>query len=511
MHDAGAVVGAGGYDEARLIYAAPAFAGGAVVDERRTVHIGLDLTMPAGSPIHAPFDGVVHGFEDAATRLDYGPVIVLRHDIPGEAPVTFYTLYGHLSRQSLEGLHAGKPVKAGERFATIGPPPENGDWWPHVHVQVITDMLDVPCNFNGVAPHSQRATWLSLCPDPNLMLGIPAGRFARHATTADLLERRRLRFGGNVRLSYAQQPVQIVRGWKQYLFDETGRTYIDGYNNVPHVGHAHPAVTRAVAAQLATLNTNTRYLHELVIQYAEALAATFPAPLEVCYFTASGSEANELALRLARAYTGARDLVVMDGAYHGHTTTLIDISPYKHAGPGGRGAPDWVHSSPIPDVYRGAHKADDPDAGAKYARDGRRSDRPDSRGRARPVRLHRGDVSQRGRADRDARRFSSGGLPPGAMRPAACASRTKCRRASVAWAATSGRSRPTASCRTSSCSASPSPTAIRWARSSPRAPSRTASTTGWSSSAPSAAAPPPAPLGWRRCGRPGRKACRPTR
>jgi 4-aminobutyrate aminotransferase-like enzyme/Ser/Thr protein kinase RdoA (MazF antagonist) len=369
MAEAGASIGAGGYGEARLIYAAPAFGGGPPTDERRTVHIGLDLTLPAGSPLHAPFDGVVHGFEDATTRLDYGPVIVLRHDIPGDEPLTFYTLYGHLARASLDGLFVGKHISAGERFASIGPPPENGDWWPHVHVQVITDMLDVPCNFNGVAPASQRATWMALCPDPNLLLGIPPERFARHAGTAALLERRRRRFGGNVRLSYGREPLQIVRGWMQYLFDETGRTFIDGYNNVPHVGHAHPAVARAVAAQLGTLNTNTRYLHELVLEYADELAATFPAPLEVCYFTASGSEANELALRLARAHTGARDLVVMDAAYHGHTTTLIDISPYKHAGPGGLGAPDWVHTSPIPDVYRGAHRAGDPHAGAKYARE----------------------------------------------------------------------------------------------------------------------------------------------
>lgn len=367
MRDAGATVGAGGYNEARVIYDTDAFATGAATDERRTVHIGVDLTLPAGSPLYAPLDGVVHGFEHATARLDYGPVIVLRHEIPGDDPVSFYTLYGHLSRQSLEGLHVGTPVKAGERFATIGAPPENGGWWPHVHVQVIADMLDVPCNFNGVAPASQRGVWLSLSPDPNLLLGIPEDRFARHATTAALLAGRRRHFGGNVRLSYGSRPLQIVRGWMQYLFDESGRTYIDAYNNVPHVGHAHPRVTQAVAAQLATLNTNTRYLHETAVEYAAALAARFPSPLDVCFFTASGSEANELALRLARTHTGRRDLVVMDGAYHGHTTTLIDISPYKHAGPGGLGAPDWVHTSPIPDVYRGVYQAGDAEAGLKYA------------------------------------------------------------------------------------------------------------------------------------------------
>ena len=104
-------------------------------------------------------------------------------------------------------------------------------------------------------------------------------------------------------------------------------------------------------------------------EYVEALLATFPAPLSVCYLTASGSEATELALRLARARTGATDLLVLDGAYHGHTTTAIDISPYKHEGPGGGGAPAWVHKTPLPDVFRGPHRASDPDAGAGYAAD----------------------------------------------------------------------------------------------------------------------------------------------
>jgi 4-aminobutyrate aminotransferase-like enzyme/Ser/Thr protein kinase RdoA (MazF antagonist)/murein DD-endopeptidase MepM/ murein hydrolase activator NlpD len=366
MRDAGAEIGVGGYDEARVIYATDGFASGAVTEERRTVHIGIDITLPAGSPLYAPLEGVVHGFEDARARLDYGPVIILRHDIPGDRPLAFYTLYGHLDRQSIEDLSIGRRVTAGERFAAIGAAPENGDWWPHVHFQIITDMLDVPCNFNGVAPASQRGTWLSLSPDPNLLLGIPTERLAAHPTTAALLALRRRHFGANVRLSYAK-PLQIVRGWMQYVFDETGRTYIDAYNNVPHVGHAHPGVSAAVAAQLGTLNSNTRYLHEVVVTYAAELAERLPAPLEVCFFTASGSEANELALRLARAHTGRRDVIVMDAAYHGHTTALIDISPYKHGGPGGEGAPDWVHTSPIPDVYRGAYRADDFEAGSKYA------------------------------------------------------------------------------------------------------------------------------------------------
>jgi 4-aminobutyrate aminotransferase-like enzyme/Ser/Thr protein kinase RdoA (MazF antagonist) len=383
MGEAGADVAAGGYDEARVLYAADAYASGAITEERRTIHIGIDLTLPPGSPLFAPLDGVVHGVMDAAARLDYGPVIVLRHDVADEdGPLTFHTLYGHLDRASLEGLAAGQPIAAAQRFATVGAPPENGDWWPHVHFQIVTDMLDVPCNFNGVAPASERSTWLSLCPDPNLMLGIPPERFVRHATTPELLAARRRRFGGNVSVSYGSHPLQLVRGWMQYVFDETGRTYIDAYNNVPHVGHSHPAVVRATASQLAAINTNTRYLHEVVLEYATALTECFPPPLRVCYFTASGTEANELALRLARAHTGARDLVVMDAAYHGHTSTLIDISPYKHAGPGGEGPPDWVHVSPIPDVYRGAHRAADSQPGLEYARDvGAVIDRMRERGR----------------------------------------------------------------------------------------------------------------------------------
>lgn len=186
-------------------------------------------------------------------------------------------------------------------------------------------------------------------------------------TIDELLRQRRQLLGSNLRLSY-REPLHIVRGSRQYLWDALGRRYLDGYNNVPHVGHCHPRVVQAACEQIAELNTNTRYLHELVIRYAQRLGARLPAPLKVCYFVNSGSEANELALRLARAHSGARDLIVLEHAYHGNTSTMIDISPYKHAGPGGSGAPDWVHAVPLPDGYRGAFKHSEPDAGQKYAR-----------------------------------------------------------------------------------------------------------------------------------------------
>ena len=185
-------------------------------------------------------------------------------------------------------------------------------------------------------------------------------------STDEMLAARRRVIGRNVSVGY-RRPVHLIRGSMQYLFDEDGRRYIDGYNNVPHVGHCHPRVVDAAERQMRSLSTNTRYLHENLARYAERLTATLPEPLRVCYFVNSGSEANELALRLARAHTRRRDLIVLDAAYHGNTTTLIDISPYKFNGPRGAGKPPWVHVVPVPDVYRGAHKKDDPQAGAKYA------------------------------------------------------------------------------------------------------------------------------------------------
>jgi len=377
-------VGVNGYDEARVFYTSPAFMGKTPLDETRTVHLAIDLTLEAGSAVFAPIAGKVHGFEDATQQLDYGPLIVLRHDGGG---VPFFTLYGHLSRESLDGLFIGQPIAAGQRIGWIGSAPVNGDWWPHVHIQLITDMLDIPCNFNGSAFPNQRAVWKSLSPDPNLILQIPAlipsaagasgqtggsagmTRYSpAHRSTSQLIAQRRAHTGRNLSLSY-RQPLQIVRGSMQYLYDETGRRYIDAYNNVPHVGHSHPRVVKAVQDQWAVLNTNTRYVQHQLGDYAERLTTTLPKPLEVCFFTASGSEANELALRLARAFTNQRDLIVMDTAYHGHTTTLIDISPYKHNGPGGQGAPDWVHATLTPDTYRGPFKAHDPEAGHKYAQD----------------------------------------------------------------------------------------------------------------------------------------------
>jgi 4-aminobutyrate aminotransferase-like enzyme len=175
--------------------------------------------------------------------------------------------------------------------------------------------------------------------------------FGHSRTRTALIEARKLHLGPSLSLSY-EQPLHITHGWRQRLFDSAGRAYLDCVNNVAHVGHGHPKVVEAAAAQMRALNTNTRYLHERLAEYAERLTATLPPKLSVVYLVCSGSEANELALRLARAYTGRDDVVVVDMAYHGNTNGMIDLSPYKFNGPGGRGKPAHVHVVPTPDVYR---------------------------------------------------------------------------------------------------------------------------------------------------------------
>jgi ethanolamine-phosphate phospho-lyase len=124
-------------------------------------------------------------------------------------------------------------------------------------------------------------------------------------------------------------PIKLASGQGQYLFDVEGRRYLDCMNNVCHVGHCHPRVVTAAATQLGMLNTDSRYLHDNIVRLAAEVTATMPDPLSVCIFVNSGSEANDLALRLARAYTGRRDVFCVEGAYHGNSAATLAISPYN--------------------------------------------------------------------------------------------------------------------------------------------------------------------------------------
>lgn len=352
LADAGATVGIGRYGEIRGLYQSKVFVNDDE-EEARTVHLGVDVFAPAGTQVCAPFAGRVHSFVDNARPLDYGPTIILEHHFP-DAPGVFYTLYGHLARSSLCGLETGKNIAAGDRFASIGDHDVNGGWPPHLHFQVMADMLGNRGDFPGVARHSEVGVWKSLCPNPARFVGLDDAALDADCglSPVELARRRDLVLSPSLSVAFAS-PVKIVRGRGTYLYTEQGRKILDLVNNVAHVGHAHPHVVAAVSAQEAKLNTNTRYLHDGLVSYAERLVALLPPELDTCFLVCTGSEANELALRLARACTGGTDVVVVDGAYHGHSSGLIELSPYKFMGPGGGGRARHVQVASMPDTYNG--------------------------------------------------------------------------------------------------------------------------------------------------------------
>ena len=139
-----------------------------------------------------------------------------------------------------------------------------------------------------------------------------------------MIERRKKLLGSAYRLFY-KDPIHLVKGEGVCLFDDRGREYLDMYNNVPHVGHCHPNVVEALTKQIQTLNTHTRYLHENVLNYAERLTGKFADELDTAMFTCTGSEANELALRIARHCTGGTGIIVTNFAYHGNTKAIFEI------------------------------------------------------------------------------------------------------------------------------------------------------------------------------------------
>jgi 4-aminobutyrate aminotransferase-like enzyme len=189
---------------------------------------------------------------------------------------------------------------------------------------------------------------------------------ASHAKGLDaelesLIARRQATFGASSVLVY-QRPIRMVRAEGIWMFDADGRRYLDVYNNVASVGHCHPRVVEAIAKQAATLNTNTRYLYDNVHDYAERLLKTFPARLSNIVFTCTGSESNDLALRLTKSFTGGAGFVVTETAYHGNTEAVTEVSPSSFKT---RSVPPHVRTVPAPDLYR--HPTND--VGARFAED----------------------------------------------------------------------------------------------------------------------------------------------
>lgn len=356
----------GYYLEPRLIYTAPEFRMGPwKASNRRTVHLGVDVFAPAGTPLHVPMDGEVVAIENRTGNLDYGGVIVLRHISPeGDA---FHTLYGHLDPNCVDTLKPGDSVAKGGVFCHLGHIHQNGGWAPHLHMQLALTIDGIGDDWPGVCDPDDIDLWEAVCPNPAALLNLPDDKVRYRPTErAAVLADRKTHFGGNLSLTYAE-PVMLVRGWKHHLFDEWGRPYLDAYNNVPHVGHAHPRIQAVAADQLRRMNSNTRYLHPAQTQFAHALLSKLPNNLQVCFFVNSGSEANELALRLARAHTGAQGMITPDHGYHGNTTGAVAISAYKFNKPGGIGQADWVELVDVADDFRGRFKRDDPDRAQKFA------------------------------------------------------------------------------------------------------------------------------------------------
>lgn len=364
IQESGKSVGLGKYNEVRPFYTSSAFE----VDSNdgpawRTVHLGLDVFINAGETVFAPLKGTIYSVADNVGNRNYGPTIILKHDILQE--LTFYTMYGHLDKSTLAKWKAGDKVKAGAPIGKIGDLHENGGWSPHLHFQIMLDTLEKKGDFPGVAAPMLIDVWKSICPDPWLLV---TGTLSPHTHTnenAKLLSFRKQHLGKNLSLSY-HKPLMMQRGYMQYLYEADGRKYLDTVNNVAHVGHEHPRVVSAGQKQMAVLNTNTRYLHKNIVAFTKKLLSTMPASLSVVYVVNSGSEANELALRIAKTYTKQKDMVVVEVGYHGNTNACVDISSYKFDRKGGKGAPDHVHVVPIPDTYRGIYR-DKKDAGKKYA------------------------------------------------------------------------------------------------------------------------------------------------
>jgi hypothetical protein len=162
MADAGTGFAFGRYAEPRELYNNEHFA--STDAENRTVHMGIDLFCVAGTPVIAPLDGSVELLANNETELDYGPMVVLRHQDASADP--FFTLYGHLGVEVLDLLNVGQAVNAGQQIATVGSPPTNGNWPPHLHFQLILDLLDLGVDFPGVACKSEQEYWLGLSPSP---------------------------------------------------------------------------------------------------------------------------------------------------------------------------------------------------------------------------------------------------------------------------------------------------------------------------------------------------------
>ncbi|MGV2099952.1 aminotransferase class III-fold pyridoxal phosphate-dependent enzyme [Rhizobium sp. 21-4511-3d] len=342
-------LGIGPWGEARTVYTDKAFESRFIEGKRRIHHLGVDLFMPAQTPLFTPLAATVKSVEVEREPLGYGGLVLLEHRPEGCPP--FNTLWGHMAHEALERLKPGDRLEAGDLVGYMGGIGENGGWTPHLHFQVSSDTELTAAEIIGVGEAAYLDVWEDLFPDVAALTKIPPEAFGQTGRTREeIISKRRELLLPNLSISYSE-PIKFVRGEGAWLIDNFGRAYLDCFNNVCHLGHSHPDVVEAVSRQAAVLNTNTRYLHDNIVEYAERLTATLPAGLAVASFACSGSEANSLMLRMARNHTGHNEAIVLDWAYHGTTQELIDLSAYKYKRKGGKGRPDHVYEAVIPDSY----------------------------------------------------------------------------------------------------------------------------------------------------------------
>lgn len=346
---------AGGYLEPRPIYTSNAYDKiGNLGRESRTIHLGVDFWLPTHTPVHALFDGEVVTAANDVGEKEYGGLVILKHQIE---EIEFYTLYGHNTPESALNHSIGDLIQKGEKITELANYPENGNWAPHLHFQIMLSTLNYKDDFPGVAYPNQIEVWKSICLDPNLLFKIDTLQTKEETSNNELISFRKQHLGKSLSLQY-NTPIKMVRGDGAYLVDALGKKYLDTVNNVAHVGHEHPSVVKAGQEQMSILNTNSRYLHENINLFTEELLATLPSELNVLHFVNSGSEANELAIRMAKAVTGEKDIIASEFGYHGNSNMCIDISSYKFDGKGGKGAPEHTHIFPLPDSFRGKYRGE---------------------------------------------------------------------------------------------------------------------------------------------------------
>lgn len=289
--------------------------------EPDTFPLHVELRVPNGTAVESPFAGVVHQTADGGLRLD-GPQLSVR--LWGVTPA----------------LHSGAALVKGQVLGVVSGP---------LLVQLCRGAALNPPLF---CTPSHATAWQALCPSPAALLGLACDA-EPELDGKTLLERRDASFARTQKHYYVDPP-RIERGWRNHLIDMQGRSYLDMLNNVAVLGHGHPRMAAVAARQWSLLNTNSRFNYAAVAEFSERLLALAPEGMDRVFLVNSGSEANDLAIRLAWAYSGGRDILSVLEAYHGWTVGADAVSTSIADNPKAlESRPDWVHPVIAPNTYRG--------------------------------------------------------------------------------------------------------------------------------------------------------------